>query len=346
MHPMERAIELARYQRPHPNPRVGAVIVDAGGQVIGEGAHVAPGTDHAEVVALKSASGDVTGSTIYVTLEPCSHHGRTPPCADALIEAGISHVVVGLVDPDTNVAGQGLERLREAGITVETGIMAEAIEDLDPGYLVHRRLGRSRVTLKLALTLDGNAAASDGTSQWITGELARQDSHRLRADSDAVLVGSGTLSVDNPLLNVRSVEGPQPRPVIVAGRTPLPAGARIWQRHPLVVAGSGYTGPGEHVAVATDTDGRVDVTDMARRLGDLGLLDVMVEGGPHLARSLFEAGIVDRIVIYYGAKLAGGTGKAAFAGDFATLADARDLQIKSVDVLGDDIRVEYLPKGS
>ncbi len=343
---MERAIELAGYQRPHPNPRVGAVIVDAGGQVIGEGAHVAPGTDHAEVVALKSASVDVAGSTIYVTLEPCSHHGRTPPCADALIEAGIAHVVVGLVDPDSNVAGQGLERLRQAGITVETGVMADTVEDLDPGYLVHRRLGRSRVTLKLALTLDGSAAASDGTSQWITGELARQDSHRLRADSDAVMVGSGTLSTDDPLLNVRDVEGPQPRPIIVAGRTPLLSTARIWERHPLVVAGPGYKGPGEHVAVATEPDGRVDVTDMARCLGELGLLDVMVEGGPHLARSLFEAGIVDRIVIYYGAKLAGGAGKSAFAGDFSTLADARDLQIKSVDVLGDDIRVEYLPKGS
>lgn len=346
MNPMDRAIELARKERPHPNPRVGAVIVNAGGQVIGEGAHVAPGTDHAEVVALKSASGDVTGSTIYVTLEPCSHHGRTPPCADALIEAGISRVMVGLVDPDSNVAGQGLERLRDSGIEVETGIMAEAIEELDPGYLVHRRLGRSRITLKLALTLDGNAAASDGTSQWITGELARQDSHRLRADSDAVMVGSGTVLFDDPLLNVRGVDGPQPRPVIVVGRTPLPPTARIWQRDPLVLAGSGYTGPGEHVSLATDVDGRMNVTDMARRLGDLGLLDVMVEGGPHLARSLFEAGIVDRIVIYYGAKLAGGTGKTAFAGDFATLADAMQLQVKSVDVLGDDIRVEYLPKGN
>ncbi|MDH5374099.1 MAG: bifunctional diaminohydroxyphosphoribosylaminopyrimidine deaminase/5-amino-6-(5-phosphoribosylamino)uracil reductase RibD, partial [Acidimicrobiia bacterium] len=207
MHPMERAIELASRQRPHPNPRVGAVIVDAAGRVIGEGAHVAPGTDHAEVVALKSTSVDVTGSTIYVTLEPCSHHGRTPPCADALIAAGISHVVVGLVDPDSKVAGQGVERLRNAGITVDTGVMAGAIEALDPGYLVHRRLGRSRMTLKLALTLDGNAAASDGTSQWITGELARQDSHRLRADSDAVMVGSGTVSADDPLLNVRSVKG-------------------------------------------------------------------------------------------------------------------------------------------
>lgn len=346
MDPMARAIELARNQRPHPNPRVGAVIVDASGQVIGEGAHVAPGTDHAEVVALKSASADVTGSTIYVTLEPCSHHGRTPPCADALIEAGISRVVVGLVDPDNKVAGQGLARLREAGLEVETGTMAEEIEDLDPGYLIHRRLGRSRLTLKLALTLDGNVAASDGTSQWITGELARQDSHRLRAASDAVVVGSGTVTVDDPLLSVRGVGGPQPRPVIVAGRTPLPPTARIWRRSPLIVAGSDYAGPGERVIVATDIDGRVDVTDMARRLGDLGLLDVMVEGGPHLARSLMEAGIIDRFVIYYGAKLAGGTGKTAFAGDFATLTDARELHIKSVDVLGDDIRVEYLSKGS
>lgn len=343
---MARAIELASEHRPHPNPRVGAVIVDSDGQVLGEGAHVAPGTDHAEVVALKSASGPVTGSTIYVTLEPCSHHGRTPPCADALIQAGVSRVVVAATDPDSRVSGQGLARLRQAGVEIVVGVMAKESEQLDPAYFLHRRLGRSRITLKMALTLDGNAAAADGTSQWITGPVARRDSHRLRSDSDAVVVGSGTVIADDPLLNVRDVDGPQPVPVIVAGKTPIPKSARIWERTPLVVAGRDYRGPGEHVVVATNSGGRVDVLDMARALGARGLLDVMVEGGPHLARSLFEARIVDRLVIYYGAKLGGGAGRGAFAGDFATLTDAIDLQITSTDVLGDDMRVELLPKGS
>ncbi len=343
---MARAIELASKQRPHPNPRVGAVIVAPGGEIIGEGAHVAPGTDHAEVLALKSADVSVAGSTIYVTLEPCSHHGRTPPCTEALIDAGVSKVVVAATDPDHRVSGQGLARLRQAGVEVVTGVMADDSEQMDPGYFLHRRLGRSRITLKMALTLDGNAAAADGTSQWITGQAARRDSHQLRSDSDAVVVGSGTVIADDPLLNVRDVDGPQPLVVIVAGRTPIPKAARIWERAPLVVAGPDYRGPGELVQVATDTDGRVDVLDMARVLGARGILDVMVEGGPHLARSLFDAGIVDRVVIYYGAKLGGGAGKGAFAGEFGTLTDAIDMRITSTDVLGDDIRVELLPRGT
>lgn len=346
MEHMVRALELASRHRPHPNPRVGAVIVNEQGKVIGEGSHVAPGTDHAEIVALKSASADVAGSTVYVTLEPCSHHGRTPPCADALIAAGVSKVVVAAIDPDTKVAGSGVARLQAAGIEVVTGVKADESEAMDPGYFHHRRFGRSRITLKMALTLDGNAAAADGTSQWITGDLAREDSHRLRAESDAVLVGAGTVIADDPLLDVRMVDGRQPRPVIVAGRTPLPVHARIWGRNPLVVAESGYQGPGEHVPIATDKDGRVDVAAMARRLGELGLLDVMVEGGPHLARSLFLVGLVDRVVIYYGAKLAGGSGRNAFAGSFVTLTDALDMRTMSVELLGDDIRVELLPRGT
>ena len=346
MEHMVRALELASRYRPHPNPRVGAVIVNERGQVIGEGAHVAPGTDHAEIVALNSVSADVAGSTIYVTLEPCSHHGRTPPCADALIAAGVSKVVVASIDPDTKVAGSGIARLAAAGIEVVTGVRADESEAMDPGYFLHRRLGRSRITLKMALTLDGNAAAADGTSQWITGDLAREDSHRLRSESDAVLVGAGTVIADDPLLEVRMVDGRQPRPVIVAGRTPLPVDARIWGRNPLVVAGAGYQGPGEHVLVATVGDGRVDVAAVARRLGELGLLDVMAEGGPHLARSLFTAGLVDRVVIYYGAKLAGGSGRNGFSGSFATLTDALDMHTRSVDLLGDDIRVELLPRGT
>ncbi len=186
---LEFALGLAVEHRPHPNPRVGCVIVGSDGNIIGEGAHVRPGTDHAEVVALKSATADVTGATAYVTLEPCSHHGRTPPCADALIAAGIAKVVVGALDPDERVSGTGIERLRKAGVEVEISDMGDIVEAADPAYFHHRRTGLPLITLKAAITLDGNMAAADGTSQWITSEEARADGHQLRANADAIMVG-------------------------------------------------------------------------------------------------------------------------------------------------------------
>ena len=195
---MQMAIKAAAPTRPHPNPRVGAVVVDVGGIVLSVGAHFGPGQAHAEVVALEQAGERTPGATMFVTLEPCAHRGKTPPCTTALIEAGISRVVVGAVDPDPRVAGKGIEELEAAGIEVEVGLLAAEVHALDPGYFRHRSTGQPAVTLKSAATLDGQVAADDGTSQWITSESTRQDGHALRAAADAVMVGAGTLLADDP----------------------------------------------------------------------------------------------------------------------------------------------------
>ncbi|MGH8875215.1 MAG: bifunctional diaminohydroxyphosphoribosylaminopyrimidine deaminase/5-amino-6-(5-phosphoribosylamino)uracil reductase RibD, partial [Acidimicrobiia bacterium] len=225
---MRRAIDLARPNRTHPNPRVGAVVVAPDGTVVGEGAHPGAGLPHAEALALAAAGDAAAGATLYVTLEPCGHHGRTPPCTETVVASGVRRVVVGVTDPDPRVAGAGLARLRATGLEVTVGVLEAEVEALDPAYFHHRRTGLPLVTLKAAITLDGQAAAQDGTSQWITGPEARADAHRLRAEADALMVGAGTLRVDDPLLTVRldGYEGPQPVPVVVAGRRPLPASAR------------------------------------------------------------------------------------------------------------------------
>src|SRR5690606_1152000 len=225
--------DLAARSNPHPNPRVGAVILDAAGRVIAEGWHGAPGEAHAERAALADLGGPAPeGATMVVTLEPCDHHGRTPPCTRAILEAGIGRVVVGIVDPDPRVGGGGIQHLQEAGVEVEVGLLGSEVAAAAPGYFHHRRHGRPRITLKTAVTLDGQTAAADGTSQWITGPEARRDAHLLRSRADAVMIGAGTLRADNPSLTVRleGYDGPQPRPVVVAGSEPLPPGAQVWQR--------------------------------------------------------------------------------------------------------------------
>ena len=341
---MERALELARRFRPHPNPRVGAVVVAQDGRVVGEGAHERPGTAHAEVVSLQQAGSTARGATVYVTLEPCSHHGHTPPCADALITAGISKVVVGTLDPDSRVAGTGVERLRAAGIEVTTGVLEEEALALDPGYFHHRRRGRPLLTMKAALTLDGQVAASDGTSQWITGEEARLDTHRLRSQADAVMIGAGTLLADDPLLDVRlpGYEGPQPRPVVVAGRRPPDFDAQLWGRDPVVISSGAWNGPGEPLLVAAGDDGLPDLREAVIGLGELGLLDVLIEAGPTLAKSLFILRLIDRAVFYFAGKLAGGGGRPLFSGDWPTLTAAQEVQITNVFRLGPDLRVDCL----
>jgi diaminohydroxyphosphoribosylaminopyrimidine deaminase/5-amino-6-(5-phosphoribosylamino)uracil reductase len=225
---MLRAVELAAGVRTttSPNPWVGCVIVAADGQ-LAEGATQPPGGPHAEVVALAAAAAagiDVTGATAYVTLEPCSHHGRTPPCADALAEAGVARVVVGIEDPDPLVAGRGLARLRDAGVEVTAGVAADVIAAQLAPYITHRTTGRPLVVLKLAASLDGRTGAPDGTSRWITGPEARADAHRLRAESDAVLVGAGTVRADDPALTVRHVAGRDPLRVVLGH---APPGAKV-----------------------------------------------------------------------------------------------------------------------
>jgi diaminohydroxyphosphoribosylaminopyrimidine deaminase/5-amino-6-(5-phosphoribosylamino)uracil reductase len=339
---MREAISLAVATRPHPNPRVGALVLDAAGRTVGRGAHAGPGSPHAEVLALQEAGARAAGGTLVVSLEPCDHTGRTPPCTEAVLSAGVARVLVGAEDPDRWVAGRGVARLRAAGLEVRVGVAAGEAEALDPGYFHHRRTGRPLVTLKVALTLDGWAAAADGTSQWITSEEARADGHRLRGGADAVMVGAGTVRADNPELRVRlpGYEGHQPRPVVVAGRRPLPSGARIWERRPLVLAPAPVDCPGEVVVVPGGEDG-VDPAAALAALGERGLLDVLLEGGPTLAGSLLRAGLVDRGVFYLGARLGGGVGKPALAGAFATLAEGRRARIRSAAPLGPDVRIEF-----
>ncbi|HEV8163333.1 MAG TPA: bifunctional diaminohydroxyphosphoribosylaminopyrimidine deaminase/5-amino-6-(5-phosphoribosylamino)uracil reductase RibD, partial [Actinomycetota bacterium] len=230
---MARAVALAEGGRgtASPNPMVGAVLV-MDGHVVGEGYHRAPGEPHAEVAALAAAGEAAAGATCYVTLEPCAHQGRTPPCADALLQAGVARVVAALPDPDPRVDGAGLARLRAAGVAVTVGVGADAAAEQNAAYLTHRRLGRPRVTLKAAASLDGKVAAPDGSSQWITGTAARADAHRLRAEADAVAVGAGTALADDPRLTVRlpGYAGRQPLRVLVDAAGRVGAAGHLFDR--------------------------------------------------------------------------------------------------------------------
>lgn len=337
---LTRAYDLARRHQPHPNPRVGAVVVSQSGDVLGEGAHIGPGHDHAEVVALNQVE-DATGSTMYVSLEPCTVHGRTPPCVDRVISSGVAKVVIGVIDPDKRVSGSGAVALEAAGIEVEVVDDAEG-RALDPAYFHHRETGRAMVVAKYAMTLDGSVAAVDGTSQWITSEPARRDAHSLRAEADVVVIGSGTLATDDPRLDVRleGHEGRQPRPVVVAGRSSLPPSARIWERDPLVVSTTERPLPGgELLTVAGDE--LPDPVDTCRALADLGYLSVLLEGGPTLTGSWWRAGVIDVGVVYVGSRIGGGAGMSPLHGTFGTIDDAATVVITSTRKVGDDLRVDF-----
>jgi diaminohydroxyphosphoribosylaminopyrimidine deaminase/5-amino-6-(5-phosphoribosylamino)uracil reductase len=372
---MARAVALAEGGRgtASPNPMVGAVLV-RDGRVVGEGFHRAAGLAHAETLALAAAGELAAGSTCYVTLEPCAHHGRTPPCADALVAAGVARVVAAVADPDPRVGGAGLDRLRAAGVRVDVGAGAEAAAEQNAAYLTHRRLGRPRVTLKAAASLDGKVAAPDGTSQWITGPAARADAHRLRAEADAVCVGAGTALADDPRLTVRlpGWGGRQPLRVLVdaAGRvgaaghlfdgeaetlvatTPAAPAAAVdaWKaagaevlmcEEQTVTVGGGSGG-----ALAAPPVGRgVDLDDLVRALGERGVLELLVEGGPRLQASLWAAGLADRLVWYLAPLAIGGQDAPGLLGaGAATLADARRLRLASVDRLDDDLRLVAYPR--
>jgi diaminohydroxyphosphoribosylaminopyrimidine deaminase / 5-amino-6-(5-phosphoribosylamino)uracil reductase len=314
---MQRAVELASSVRgsTSPNPWVGAVLSTGH-----EGATQPPGGPHAEVVALDAAGTAARGATLYVTLEPCVHHGRTPPCVDAIVEAGIARVVVGIEDPDSLVRGRGIEALRAAGIDVEVGVGHDEVAEQLAPYLKHRRTGRPWVVLKMAATLDGRTAAPDGSSQWITSDAARGDAHRLRAESDAVLVGAGTVRADDPELTVRLADGRDPLRVVLGS---APADAKV---HP-----------------ALELDG--DLGDVLDRLGEKGVVQLLVEGGARVAHDFHAAGLVDRYVLYLAPALFGGDdARGLFAGAGApTVDDVWRGRIVSVVQLGDDLRVEVSP---
>jgi diaminohydroxyphosphoribosylaminopyrimidine deaminase/5-amino-6-(5-phosphoribosylamino)uracil reductase len=316
---MARALAIADTVRADttPNPWVGCVIVADSSNF--EGATSPPGGPHAEVTALERAGAAAKGATLYTTLEPCAHHGRTPPCVDAIIEAGIARVVVGVVDPDPQVQGRGVELLRAAGVEVEVGVLGDAIGEQLAPYLKHRRTGRPWVILKLAATLDGRTAAPDGSSRWITGDAARSDAHRLRAHSDAVLVGAGTVRADDPELTARGDAAPARQPLrVVLGKAP--ATSKV---HPALEL-SGDLG-----AVLDD-------------LGARGVLQVLVEGGAAVAHAFHARGLVDRYVLYFAPAFFGGDdARAMFAGPGAAHMDELWRgKVVSVEQLGDDLRVE------
>lgn len=315
---MRRAISLAAGVRrtTSPNPWVGSVI-EPGGFV---GATSPPGGPHAEIEALRAAGDAARGATLYSTLEPCAHHGRTPPCVDAILDAGVSRVVVGIEDPDDRVRGSGTRALRAAGVTVDVGICADEVRAQLAPYLKHRATGRPWVVLKLAASLDGRTAAPDGTSRWITGDAARADAHRLRAESDAVIVGAGTVRADDPALTVRDSPGEDPLRVVLGA---APAGARV---HP-----------------ALELQG--DLGGVLDELGRRGVLQAMVEGGATVAGDFHRAGLVDRYVLYLAPALFGGDdARPLFTGAGApTIGDVWRGRIVSVERLGEDVRIECSP---
>lgn len=304
-----------------PNPWVGAAI-DAGDGVFHLGATRPPGGAHAEVVAISAATAsgaDLRGATLATTLEPCCTTTRTGPCTEAIIDAGISRVLIGVEDPDSRVSGGGILRLREAGVQVETGVEREIVEDQLAPYLHHRRTGRPYVVVKLASTADGRTAAPDGTSQWITGDAARADSHRLRAESQAILVGAGTIRADDPSLTVRLVEGPDPRRIVLGT---APADAAV---HPCL-------------------EWRGDLPDLLDRLGADGVVQLMVEGGANTTAQFHAEGLVDRYVIYLAPAIFGGDdARPMFVGNGAVSIDALPRgRFVGMRAVGDDIRLDLV----
>jgi diaminohydroxyphosphoribosylaminopyrimidine deaminase/5-amino-6-(5-phosphoribosylamino)uracil reductase len=315
------------------------------GAIVGRGATDDAGRPHAEILALASAGKAARGATAYVTLEPHNHQSTSPPCTDALIDAGVRKVVVAVLDPNPSVSGAGVERLRAAGVTVDVGIEADAVKEQLRHYLHSYATGRPYVVMKAGLTLDGNVAAVDGSSQWITSKEARLDVHRLRADVDAVMVGANTLRVDNPLLNVRldGFDGHQPHPVIVKGSEPLPDAA-LSQRSTLVISTTSDIAWGRPLVVEPDKNGLPDLLQAMVSLREEGLLSVLAEGGAKLNSALWKAGLIDRGVWYFGAKLGGGQGRPVLSGQFDTLADAEGVSIVDVRMIGPDIRCEFVRK--
>ena len=353
---MRRAVALsvAALGRTSPNPPVGAVVLDAAGAVVGQGHTQPPGGPHAEVVALDQAGERARGGTAVVTLEPCRHTGRTPPCTDALLAARVARVVVACADP-TEEAGGGAQVLREAGLDVQTGVLAdEAARGPLEAWLTSRRTGRPFVTWKYAATLDGRSAAADGTSRWVTGEQARADVHRLRAEVDAVVVGAGTVLADDPLLTTRPDPGHQPLRVIVdsSGRTPLtaralsgarPAAVALWQGS----AAAAETDPSraypDTLPLPTGDDGRIDLAALVQALAGRGVVSVLLEGGPTLAGSFLAAGLVDRVVGYVAPALLGAGPPALGDAGVGTIDAAHRLSLDDVTRFGDDVRLTLRP---
>ncbi|MFO1362065.1 MAG: bifunctional diaminohydroxyphosphoribosylaminopyrimidine deaminase/5-amino-6-(5-phosphoribosylamino)uracil reductase RibD [Burkholderiales bacterium] len=347
---MARALQLAERGlfTTTPNPRVGCVIV-RDGAIVGEGFHERAGEAHAEIHALRAAGARAAGATVYLTLEPCSHHGRTPPCADALIAAGVRRLVAAMGDPNPRVAGAGFARLRAAGIEVASGLLEDEARELNVGFVARMTRGRPWVRLKVAATLDGKTALGNGRSQWITGEAARADGHRWRARACALLTGIGTVKDDDPQLTVRAVEtSRQPLKVLVDSRLEVSPQARLFAAGRTLVAAAvddrdriaRLRERGAEVVVLPDAAGKVDLNELVRELARRALNEIHVEAGFKLNGSLVAAGVVDELLAYLAPSLIGESGRGMFnlpaIGD---LAERRRLVVRAVERVGEDLRI-------
>jgi diaminohydroxyphosphoribosylaminopyrimidine deaminase/5-amino-6-(5-phosphoribosylamino)uracil reductase len=349
---MAQALRLARLglNTTSPNPRVGCVMV-RDDQVVAEGWHQRPGEAHAEADALTRAGEAARGATAYVTLEPCSHHGRTPPCADALIAAGVVRVVCATEDPNPQVAGKGIARLRNAGVEVRSGVLASEATELNAGFFSRMQRGRPRVVCKMAMSLDGRTAMASGESKWITGEAARADVQRLRARSCAVVTGAGTVLADDPRLDVREASR-QPLRVVVDSALRTPAVARVLSP-PGAMLLAHATDP-ETKAVALQAAGamllrvpgedrRVDLHALLAALADRECNEVLLESGATLAGAFAQAGLIDEYRFYMAPVLLGSSARPLMDLPFAHMAERLALRVTAIDAVGDDWRISALP---
>ena len=359
---MARAIQLATkgLYATQPNPRVGCVIV-LGDEIVGEGFHQQAGGPHAEVHALKQAGSKAKNATAYVSLEPCSHQGKTPPCANALIDAGISRVVCAMQDPNPLVAGQGIKKLQDAGISVDCGILRAEAEALNPGFIKRMKTGMPFVRVKLAMSLDGRTAMSSGESKWITGEAARTDVQRLRARSSVILTGRGTVLADDPSMNVRlcadelgsTIEPHQPLRAIIDGQLKISNESNIFKQHGECVV---FTAVDEsqakcftasQVVSLPAATGKVDLVKTLRYLAEQQINEVHVEAGSELCGALLGLHLVDEIVIYMAPHIMGDSAKGLFhLPKLEAMSQRINLEIKEIRQIGKDWRLTVLPEYS
>lgn len=355
---MAKALQLAAkgLYTTQPNPRVGCVLVK-NKQIIAEGWHRKAGEPHAEIHALNQAGNKAKGTTAYVTLEPCSHHGRTPPCADALVEAGVARVVIAMEDPNPQVSGQGVARLREAGIEVITGVLEAQARELNPGFIKRMQSGLPYVRIKLAMSLDGRTAMASGESQWITGSAARNDVQKLRARSSAIVTAMGTILADDPSLNVRisaqelGLEIPphQPLRVILDSQLSCPHDAKLFSLPGQTVILTSHPEPvtedftHAEVVQLKSSNGRVDLHAAMQWLASQDMNEVHVEAGSVLCGALLDAGLVDEVVIYMAPHLMGDEAKGLFhLPDIHSMEQRRALDIKDIRMVGQDVKITAL----
>ena len=344
---MKRALRLSERARGQtsPNPLVGAVLV-RDGRIVGMGYHRRAGTPHAEAVALDRAGEQAEGAALYVTLEPCCHFGRTPPCVDRIIERGVSKVVCALIDPDPRVSGRGIEKLMKAGTEVRLGVLEEAARKTNEVYLKYITTGLPFVTLKMAQSLDGRIATSSGDSKWITGEQARRFVHRLRSQVDAVMVGVDTVIRDDPQLNVRWVKGKHPIRIVLDSRLRIPMASQVFEGERTILAITERSSEekrrlveekGARVWMLPERDGRVDLTKVMRKAGQEGITSILIEGGRQVATSALTAGLVDKLLIFIAPKLIGAGTDAVGDLGIGRIEEAIGLEDVKLRRIGEDV---------